>query len=136
MKPCPAYRKQIAWLAANALDASTTAAVHEHLQRCEPCRCYWKEMSLLSDRLVSAPDSNIAASESFHRRVAKRLQPVEAESVSANPLSWFRQLMSWRIELSSASAVAIVLAGILIWQRHPNSSATNPQANQTPLLTD
>ena len=87
MKPCSRNRKLIAWLALDALDAREAAALRDHLSVCEGCRRYWEGTSKVTEALASAqPDSELEASEFFHRRVAERLQEVESRSI----------LKSWR----------------------------------------
>ena len=132
MKPCLRNRKLIAWLALDALDAPKAAALRAHLARCEGCRRYWEEISNVTERLASAqPDSNLEASELFHRKVAARLQAVEASSVLEDLAAWLRgSILNWRVALPAIAVLAIAVAALVAPRHHPASSVSAPPAVQ------
>ncbi len=111
MKPCSKNRKRIAWLALDALEAREAAALRDHLAHCEGCRCYWEEMSQVTQGLAAAaPDSNLEASERFHHRVAEKLRAAESRSVLAQAAEWLRaSLLTWRVALPAGAALVIAI---------------------------
>jgi hypothetical protein len=128
MKPCSKNFKLIAWLALNALEAKTASALREHLALCEGCRCYWKEISNVTEGLAAAgPDTNLEASESFHREVAERLQAAEAGSVLPNLAGWLcGSVPRWRVALPTAVALALALFAMVAPQHPPLVSSSAP----------
>ena len=128
MKPCSKNRKLIAWLALDALEAEKAAALREHLALCEGCRRYWEEMSNVTQSLATtAPDSNLEASEAFHRRVAERLQAVESSSFLGD--WWLRRTrLNWRVALPAFAVVVMALLAMVASRYHP---ALSPPALST-----
>jgi hypothetical protein len=120
MKPCSRNRKQIAWLALDALDAGKTAALREHLGHCEGCRRYWEEISNVTERVsAAAPDSALEPSVSFHRRVVNKLPAVGPGSVLENLAAWLRgPMLNGRVALPAIAVLVIALVA-LIAPRHP-----------------
>jgi len=122
MKPCSNNRKRIAWLALNALDGREAATLREHLGRCEGCRRYWEELSNVAGQLASAAlDSNLEASERFHRRMAERLAGLQSRSFLEHLATWLHEAMpSWRVALP---AIAALLIAGLLWVTSPSHPA-------------
>jgi len=120
MKPCQQNRKLIAWLALDALDAPKAATLRDHIALCEGCRSYWEGLSRLTEGLASAaPDSDIEASESFHRRLAQKLRASESRSVLHNLRAWLAgAARNWQVALPAAVAVAIALLGAVAWRSY------------------
>lgn len=109
MKPCLKYRKKIAWLAINALDASQEMDLRTHLEECPVCRAYWKEMSALSRKLSSAqPRGSFEASEEFHQRVVRAVRHESRNPIDRRFPRW--PFLAWRVALPVAGLCAIVIA--------------------------
>jgi len=122
MKPCSKNRKLIAWLALDALEPQRARELRAHIAACEGCRRYLEEIATVKERLVAAeirPD--IQASESFHRRLAGRLeQPASLwESLVAQ---FAATRLNWRVALPVLGAVALVIATLSILVRQPEVS--------------
>ncbi len=114
MKPCTGNRRLIAWLAVGALEAEKAAKLREHIDRCEPCRNYWEEVSSVAHRLESAaPNSQLKASEAFYRRLDGKLQSVQPVSLGKwlewNVRDWQR---NWGLAL--AATVLVLLFGVTV----------------------
>jgi anti-sigma-K factor RskA len=126
MKPCSHNRKQIAWLALNALDAPKATVLREHLVGCEGCRRYWDEISNVTQRLAAAtPDSALAASASFRRKVANKLEQVGSPSALE---SWFRgSLANWRVAMPVTAVLVLAVAVIAAVLRRPQPLAPTGQ---------
>jgi len=120
MQPCSKNRKLIARLALDDLDVRNTAALHAHFALCEGCRRYWEEISNVAEGLASAaPDSSLEASESFHRRVAERLQAAESGSLPENWAAWLRGAMpNWRAALPAIAVLVIALFATVATRDH------------------
>ena len=132
MKPCSRHRKLIAWLALGALDARKAAALRDHLARCEGCRCYWEEISNVTQGLASAPpDSKLEASEFFHHRVAENLQAVKSVSGWKNLAAWLRgTMLNWRVAVPATAVMVITLSAIIALRHPPVPSPVAPPTVQ------
>jgi hypothetical protein len=120
MKPCAKNRQPIAWLAMDALSAQQAAPLRDHLARCEGCRRYWEEISSVTAELAAAaPESDLEASERFHRRVAEKLQAVQSSSVLSSLAAWCRGWrLNWRVALPAPALLLLVL-GAIVALRYP-----------------
>lgn len=149
MKPCSKNRKLIAWLVMGTLDARTAAALREHLVHCEGCRRYWEEISNVTERLAMAePDSDLQASESFHRRVAEKLQVVDSGSVFENLAERLRgTVLNWRVALPATAALVIAIFALVALRQHPVvsppapptvqiASASSPESELAPTIAN
>jgi hypothetical protein len=149
MKPCSRNRKRIAWLVLDALDAPQAAALRDHLARCEGCRRYWEDLSHTTEALTSAsPDSSLEASESFHRRVAEKLQAVESGSVLDNLTAWLGGAMrNRRVALPAMAVAAIALIVVVASRYYPDrsrpvqptvqvASASNSESELAPTIAN
>jgi anti-sigma factor RsiW len=123
MKPCSKNRKQIAWLALGELDGREESALREHLANCEGCRCYWEEISSVTQRLTAAqPASDVQASEVFHRGVAEKMQTAESGSLRENLTALIRgTALNWRVALPVTAVLVIAAFASVILQQplHP-----------------
>jgi hypothetical protein len=138
MKPCSKNRKLIAWLVLGMLDAQKTAALLGHLALCEGCRRYRDVMLDISGKLMAAePDSNIQVSESFHRRVAEKLQAVNSGSTLAGLAAHFRETMiNWRVVLPATAALVMAIFGLITLRQHPVVSPPAPSTVQAASASD
>jgi hypothetical protein len=75
MKPCAKNRKSLALLSLDELGGEPARELRTHLEMCEGCRRYYREISTVTAGL-SALESNpdIRASAAFHRRVVGALR--------------------------------------------------------------
>lgn len=124
MNPCARNRKQIAWLAAGALEGREANELRAHLETCADCRQYFEEMSRVTTTLAAAQTTpDIQTSEAFHRRVARALR-VEESRPASGALAAFvqRTLWNWRIALPVASASIVVIVGVFLSLRHPDTA--------------
>jgi len=136
MKPCRKYRKDIVWLAIDALDAARSAELRAHLQRCHGCRDYFEEIAHVKETLTataSAPE--IKASQSLHRGVLSTLntEPLNASSTSVLPD--FRALcLSWRVAVPAMCALAMTILVIATLMR-PSDKRSPAPAQSSSLQT-
>ena len=130
MKPCPKNQKSIVWFAADALDARQARMLRAHLETCEGCRRYLKEISRVTERLTAAePRPEIRASESFHHRVANRLRAETSASMWQTMTVHLRTTwLNWRVALPVAGAVAVVGAASFLFMRRPSVLLPEPIA--------
>src|SRR6516165_5467361 len=105
MKPCRKYRKPIALLSIDGLDSNQTAEVTNHLEQCESCRCYHKEISLVTQRLTSMETLGSPASR---RRVGR-----VRELSGGTPV-----IPRWRFALPALTAVALTILVLSALTRH------------------
>jgi hypothetical protein len=123
MKPCRKNRKQIVWLAMDALDAAKAAELRAHFQRCEGCRLYFAEIAHLKQTLaVTGCAPEIEASESLHRRImsAFRANQTRTAREPKFPGLWGLHT-TWRTAVPAVCAVgiALVILAAAVW-RHNN----------------
>ena len=119
MKPCAQNRKLIAWLALNALEAPQARQLRAHLETCEGCRRYLAEISNVTEKLAQTEtNTDIQASENFHRTVACRLRTTKPDFLGEILTAYFARL-NWRVALPVIAA--LVLAGVIIgtWPQPP-----------------
>jgi anti-sigma factor RsiW len=138
MKPCSQNRKLIAWLASNALDAGQTRQLQAHLETCEGCRRYLAEISNVTERLVAAEtNSNVQASESFHRNVAAKLRTAKPDSLGEILAAYLRAaLLNWRVALPAIAALVVVGVIVANWRQPPEVSPPPRAGTQTASVSD
>jgi len=120
MKPCVQNRKLIVWLTLNTLDARQTRHLRAHLETCEGCRRYLAEISNVTERLAEQENLDIRASESFHRKVAGRLQSAKPDSIGEILSAYFcRTLLNWRVALPAVAALVLVCVTVTILRQPP-----------------
>ena len=131
MRPCARHRRAIAWLTLDALDPRTAAALREHLAGCVGCRRYREELSQVTARLaLPAPDSDLEATEGFHRRLAERLERVESRSLPEEMAVWLRgAIFDWRVALPVS---AVLVAAVSLWIAR--GGELGPSAPVTPVV--
>ncbi|HMC28182.1 MAG TPA: zf-HC2 domain-containing protein [Verrucomicrobiae bacterium] len=109
MKPCSNNRKQLALLAADALNGNEQHELRAHIQTCDGCRAYLREISNVTQKLgVVETRSQIETSEAFHQRVVRSLKAQETASTSTFVDQLREALLNWRIASPLAAAVFIV----------------------------
>jgi anti-sigma factor RsiW len=136
MKPCAQNRKLIAWLASNALDARQTRQLQAHLETCEDCRRYLAEISNVTERLAEAEtNSDVQASESFHRKVAGRLRTAKPDSVGEILAAYLARL-NWRVALPAIAALVVIGVTVANWQQPPRVSSPPRAGIQTASVSD
>jgi anti-sigma factor RsiW len=138
MKPCAQNRKLIAWLAVNALEVRQTRQLQAHLETCEGCRRYLAEISNVTKRLTAVEtDSDVQASESFHRKVAGRLRASQPDSLGEILVAYFRgTLLNWRVALPAIAALVVIGVTIAIWRQPPDVSSSPMAGIQTASVSD
>ena len=113
MNPCRKNKRRIAWMAAGVLETANAETLREHLETCPGCRRHWENMSALSERLNAAELPDAEPTESFHRRVVRKIQeeqktaPLFAWGTLLRRLWWERRLAS--IAVGGALAIATLL---------------------------
>ena len=131
MKPCAQNRKLIVWLTLNALDARQTRQLQAHLETCEGCRRYLAEISNVTEKLAAAEtNSDVQASESFHRKVAGRLRAAKPDSPGEILATYFARL-NWRVALPVVAALVVVGVTVAIWRQPPDVSPSPRAGIQT-----
>jgi negative regulator of sigma E activity len=130
MQPCSKNRKLIAWLALGMLEGREAAELREHISTCEGCRRYSEEIANVAARLEAAePDSDLKASDFFHRRVAGKLRAVESSSLVERLAERVRGAMpNWRVALPAMAVLALALLVMTASQHY-----TAPFAPATPV---
>lgn len=73
MKPCAQLRESVALLACGALPSGEAADLRGHLQRCDGCRDYFSQMTVVCESHTAAALglSDTAVSPSLRRRIAE-----------------------------------------------------------------
>jgi hypothetical protein len=136
MKPCLRNRKLLAWLALDELDARRAGELRAHIQTCDGCRRYLEEISAVTERLAAAEVTpEIEASESFHKRLAGRLEQ-PASLWEALFAQFAATRLNWRVALPALGAAALVIATLAILVRQlvvSPPAQTGGQALLTPL---
>jgi Putative zinc-finger len=112
MNPCKQHKMNLALLAAGALDNAESRRLQQHLVECPGCRQYRQELLEICNEHSWAGE-NLApldASEEFHFRLEHRIRSREpAPQRTPTSFDW-RFALNWKIAISTAAAVALVLA--------------------------
>jgi anti-sigma factor RsiW len=130
MKPCSDNRKQLAWLAAGALDETQSRELRAHVETCAGCREYLSEMTVVTHKLAASKITpEIQASEAFHQRVVRSVRAVKPVTVLATLVVAIRGgLLSWRLAVPVAAL--IVVLGFIEWngsRQHKGEVVSIPQ---------
>ena len=131
MKPCSENRKNLALLAANALDAVAAGKLREHIGCCSACQDYFAELSGVAGRLSQAKQvSEVEASDRFHQKLAGRIRATESQSLGA----YFAEvLLKARILIPAAGAfllIGIIAASVF----HSSTRIQIPSTGNTPAV--
>ena len=132
MKPCRTNRKEIAWLALDALEVPRARKLRAHVETCAGCRRHLEEISTVARKLQAVESgADIQAHEAFHRRL---LSALKAEATAWNwpaPLAQWR--LNWRVALPvSAGAGLLLLALATLLNRPTVSPPAVPNAQSVP----
>jgi anti-sigma factor RsiW len=125
MKPCGSYRKLMVWQTLNALDAKQARQLQSHLETCEGCRGYLAEISRVTERVAAAEmNSEVHASEHFHRQVAGRLRSARRHSAGGILAAFFRGLrLNERMAVPVVAVLVLACIVVATWpQRAPVAS--------------
>jgi anti-sigma factor RsiW len=138
MKPCPKNRKLIAWLAMEALDARQTRDLRAHLENCEACRRYLREISAVTERLtVPVITADILASESFHQRVIRRLRMEGSSSNCVTAVAQLRRiLLNRRVALPVLGAITALIAALTVFAWRVRVHSQPPSGAQAASASD
>ncbi len=121
MKPCSNYRKRIAWFAVGALESREERELRAHLPTCPGCRNYLEEISGVAEKLTAGRISpDICASETFHQKLASRVEAHETMSL------WAVLVPRWKIALPVIGAAAAGVTALLLVLRPPGGSSPSP----------
>ncbi len=121
MKPCPKHRELIAWLVLGNLEADRACVLREHLESCDGCRRYFRELSHVTASVRAAEvKTSFEAAESFHRRVVARVRARRPSRFQWTLPELVRSLsLNWRVGLSVAGGMAIIIGLVLIYPQQP-----------------
>jgi anti-sigma factor RsiW len=133
MKSCAKNRKRIVWLAVGNLDARQAADLRLHLEQCEACRRYSREIGGVTAGLNEAASGpGPVPSDSFHRDLVRRLRTEFPESVWARALgSLGARLLSRRAGFALWGSVAVMAAVLCVSLRR--SGVPLPTAPGAPV---
>ena len=133
MKPCSRNRKLLAWLALDELDARRAGELRAHIQTCDGCRRYLEQIAGVKETLIAAevrPDNQ--ASESFHRRLAGRLE--QSASLWGSLVAQVAATrLNWRVALPALGAAVLVIATLSVLVRQSAVSPAAPIRGQAAL---
>jgi anti-sigma factor RsiW len=109
-----------------------------HLETCEGCRRYLAEISNVTEKLAAAEaNSDVQASESFHRKVAGKLRATKPDSLGEILAAYFRGTRSnWRVALPAVAALVVVGVTTAIWLQPPKVSLSPTAVIQTASVSD
>jgi hypothetical protein len=138
MKPCSPNRKLIAWLALDALEPQQARELRAHIQTCDGCRQYLRDVSGVTQTLSSArrtSDAQVPAPFK-HQKLAATLQAARPLTRWANLLAQLRDTVpEWHMALPVFSGITIVILVLSVIVRHPGaSSVAPPVVSGTPRL--
>lgn len=126
MNPCSHFQKDIALLAAGALDEARNRPLRRHLAECAGCRQYREELARLCREHASALNHQPlpASAEAFHRRLVDRIKAPEAAPPGRVPQSVFTRWFGLPQRLAFAGlALCLLVIGTLEYRvkdSHPN----------------
>ncbi len=136
MKPCEKNRKLIVWLSLNALEARQAQPLRSHLETCEGCRRYLAEISNVTEKLAEAQTtSDVQASESFHRKVAGRLQAAKPDSLWKILAAYLARL-NWRVALPAVAVLVVIGVTVAILKQQPDVSSPPRTGTQTASVSE
>lgn len=131
MKACSGNRKSIALLAIGVLEAKPARELRAHIEGCPGCRGYHAEISGLAATLRAAePNSDIRASDRFHRRTLAALKDSERKSGMGLALGQMLSLLNWRVALPAAAMAAVMIAMLSTSMRPPSNGLVSAPATR------
>lgn len=95
-------------------------------------------MTAVTDGLATAaPDSDLEASERFHRRVAEKLRTAESKSILDVLVPRLRgSMLTWRVALPALAMLVIALAVVVLSRQRPALSPPAPLAERAAIESD
>jgi hypothetical protein len=142
MKPCRKRRKQITWLAINALDTAQAVELDRHFQECSGCRGYFDEIQRVQQRVSLLPSlvaSQSAAELSPVRDGGHIRQPTRYRRHEYSPRFQVSQRLGWLLALSGAGVAALILWFTAPEQVHPpghSGAAVTTEISSTRVALD
>jgi len=112
MTPCTKNKKLLSLLAIDALDSREAQVLRAHVETCPGCRSYLEDMSNVAGKLTasSAAAPEIKASDTFHRRLTRRIESEGQPGIMARMCAFTRSGgLDWR----TVALVAGVVLGVL-----------------------
>ena len=132
MRPCRKYRKPIALLAADSLEAAPVAALKSHLESCPMCRQYYSQISSIRDLARNTEtESTIEMSAGFYRRLDSRLRATKPTSAIWRVYELCTQRLLIRVVAPVAIAIVIMTAWILTQSPSRPVQFVAPSSNQS-----
>jgi anti-sigma factor RsiW len=117
MKPCAKNQKLLSLLATGVLASGQAEELRAHIKMCPGCQRYFEEMSNVAGKLTasSAVASEIEASPTFHRNLARRIETEGRPGVGAAAWEFLRSGgLRWRWVMP----VAGVALGVFVVLTH------------------
>lgn len=136
MKPCSSNRKQLALLAADALDPRRAEDLRAHLEACEGCRRYLADISTLTQELSAVEiNSEIQTCDAFHQKVIKQVRAERSPSIWEIAIAQLSEaLPNWRIALPATAVLCLALL-FMVWRgtNRPTEPLTASVAPSAPV---
>lgn len=99
MKPCSNRRNAIALLALDEVEGQEAEELRSHLQSCEGCRNYFREISAVTRKMADVEmTSDVETSEAFHRKVMSRLREQQSAGLW-DVVKMVGRRIDWRVGL-------------------------------------
>ncbi len=133
MKPCTKNRELITWLLLGNLENERATALRRHLETCEGCCRYLRELAELTATVkATEPELDIEVTASFHQRVVAKVQAERAMPSRAIITESLRtHLLNWRVALPAAAGLGVMLAMWLLLS--PVPFTRSPASSSTPI---
>jgi hypothetical protein len=121
MKPCWNNKKPIALLVVDALQNDDAAELSQHLQQCEGCREYEREISRVTHRLRSL--ESLTDAEILNEDCLGALEARESNVHSVGRFTGeapaLPGMLNWRVLVPAFCAAGVTILLLLILLRHP-----------------
>lgn len=137
MKSCQKYRKQIAWLAMESLEARHEPELRAHIDDCADCQKYFIETRSIAGKLRAAePEPSVEPSPSFHRRVVDAVADTERRSVVELLFTEFGSRWNWRLAFPAAALMAMAIAAWVVTSQRAGIHHPSPVASATSVTRE
>jgi predicted anti-sigma-YlaC factor YlaD len=131
MKPCAKNQKVLSLLATNDLERRPAEELRAHVETCPGCRHYLEEMSNVAGKLTASSSAapKIAASATFHRRLARRIEAEGQPGIRAAVWAFVRSgALNWRVAMPVAGVVVLGVFVVIIALGLQRERQTVPRA--------